>query len=335
MDEKTMIELLATVQEQSSLTPHTIPVSNLLQDNFIRLNQHYFIHDISKLNEILTPGEDIYILSHIVTEDFPRHNHDYFELTYVIKGSVVNVVDGNELYMNAGDLSLVNPQAIHELRCINPDTTLVNICIKPSLLEGTLKKFSQSKSPVAVFLSGQAKKMPSDRDTNCDASFGYMFFSTGYSKEVPLYINSMIQEYVRSDFHQTFSLEAWLLLLLDFLANCSHYSFIGINKKALGILQYIQDHCLHQSLECMAAELGYNANYLAGYLKKRTGRNYREIVREVRLKASLQLLAETSLSIYDISETCGYSSPSHFFRIFKEYFHMTPKKYRDLFVKTS
>ncbi len=159
----------------------------------------------------------------------------------------------------------------------------------------------------------------------------YMYFSMEYAKEVPFYIEHMIQEYIHSGFHQTFSLEAWLLLLLDFLANCSHYSYIGIDKKALGILQYIQAHCMEQSLEYMASELGYNANYLAAYLKKRTGQNYREIVREVRLKNALRLLGETSLSIYDISETCGYQSPSHFFRIFKEYFHMTPKKYRDLF----
>lgn len=319
MDEKTIVELLATVEKGAALTPYTIPVSRLLQDNFIQLNKHYHIHNISDLNAQLSPGENIYILSHIMTENFPRHNHDYFELTYVIKGNLINVIDNNELYMGMGDLSFINPQAIHELRCINPDTILVNICIKPALLEGTLKKFSQSTSPVSAFLSGRAEK--------------YMFFSIGYSKEVPLYINNLIQEYVRSGFHQTFSLEAWLLLLLDFLANCSHYSYIGIDKKALEILQYIQKHCLRDSLETIASELGYNANYLAGYIKKRTGRNYREIVREARLKASLRLLAETSLSIYDISETCGYSSPSHFFRVFKEYFHMTPKKYRDLILK--
>ena len=139
----------------------------------------------------------------------------------------------------------------------------------------------------------------------------------------------MIHEYIHCNFHQTFSLEAWLLLLLDFLTKCSHYSYIGIDKKTRDILQYIQINSKNISLDTVADYFGYNANYLANYLKKRTGKNYREIVKEMRLKTALKLLAETSLSIYDISETCGYSSPSHFFKIFKESFDITPKKHRD------
>lgn len=341
MDEKTIVSHLATVENGHYLSPYGIPTAKLLQDNFDQLNKRYFIHDISDLYERLPSGEDIYVLSHIVTEDFPKHNHDYFELTYIVKGNVLNIIDGNELYMSMGDISLVNPQAIHELHCINPDTTLVNICIKPSLMDGTLQQFAQSDSPISAFLSGHSSKAPSKNSAsasglnreNESVPAKYMFFSVGYAKEVALYINHVIHEYVSSNFHQTFSLEAWLLLLLDFLANCSHYSYIGIDRKALKVLQYIQEHCLRQSLETMASNLGYNANYLTRYLKNRTGRSYHEIVREVRLQTALRLLAETSLSIYDISETCGYNSPSHFFRIFREQFHMTPKKYRDLFVK--
>ena len=78
----------------------------------------------------------------------------------------------------------------------------------------------------------------------------------------------------------------------------------------------------------MAAGLGYNANYLTGYIKKHTGRNCRDIMKEVRLNEAMHLLADTGLTVYQVSEACGYSSPSHFFRIFKESVQMTPKEYR-------
>lgn len=160
MSEKIIVNHLATVESGDHLSPYAIPTVKLLQDNFNQLSKHYFIHDISDLYERLPPHEDVYVLSHIVTEDFPKHNHDYFELTYVIEGNVLNIIDGNELYMRMGDICLVNPQAVHELRCINPDTTLVNICIKPSLMDGTLQRFARSDSPVSTFLSGPSEKVP-------------------------------------------------------------------------------------------------------------------------------------------------------------------------------
>lgn len=319
MKSNKLINPLTTVKQSSNhdaYTAYSISPKELLQNSFSTLKDHYFIHDIQNLTRNFPPDESIYILGHAVTEDFPKHNHDYFELTYVAEGNVLNIIDGNELYMNVGDVSLISPQAVHELHCINPDTVLINICIKPTLLKGTLEKFSKSSSPISKLLTGRTENK-------------FMFFSIGYSKEVPLYIGNMIHEYSKADFHQTFSLEAWLLLLLDFLANCSHYSYTGVDEKTLHILQYIQENCLEHSLADMAEHLGYNPNYLAGYLKKRTGINYREIVRESRLKSALRMLSETTMSIYDISEACGYDSPSHFFKIFKEYFHTTPKKYRD------
>jgi AraC-like DNA-binding protein/quercetin dioxygenase-like cupin family protein len=319
-----LINSLATVKQISSHkveSSYAISEEKLLQNSFNTLKNHYFIHDVQNLNHILPSDEDVYILGHAVTEDFPEHNHDYFELTYVAEGNVLNIIDGNELYMNVGDVSLITPQAVHELRCLNPDTALINICIKPSLLKGTFEKFSKSGSPVSKLLTGRTENK-------------FMFFSIGYSKEVPLYISNMIHEYAGADFHQGFSLEAWLLLLLDFLANCGHYSYTGVDEKTLHILQYIQDNCLELSLENMAKHLGYNPNYLAGYLKRRTGINYSEIVRETRLKAALSMLSETTISIYDISEACGYNSPSHFFKIFKEHFHTTPKKYREYHLRS-
>lgn len=141
-------------------------------------------------------------------------------------------------------------------------------------------------------------------------------------------MNNMVEEYTQAGFHQTFALEAWLLLLLDSLVKRGRYSYYGMDRKAGKVLQYVREHCMQQTLEEMAAGLGYNANYLTGYIKKHTGRNCRDIMKEARLNEAMHLLADTGLTVYQVSEACGYSSPSHFFRIFKESVQMTPKEYR-------
>ena len=289
----------------------------LLKHNYNELEEHYFIHDIQKLSSGFPERENIYILGHEVTEDFPLHNHDFFELCYVCQGEVLNVIDGVELYMSRGDIVLLNKNALQEIRCVNEETLIVNVCIKDELFERTLREFVLDQNPISEFLRyenpGREK---------------YMFFPTGYSRNIPVFMNNMVEEYTQAGFHQTFSLEAWLLLLFDRLVKSGRYSYYGIDRQAMKVLQYVQEHCILQTLEEMAAELGYNANYLTGYIKKHTGRNCREIMKEARLNEAVRLLAETGLTVYQVSEACGYSSPSHFFRIFKEAFHMSPKEYR-------
>lgn len=320
MKQNKMTDSLAVVkrsQKDPGEQSKVILPRELLKHNYNELEQHYFIHDLQKLTSGFPENENIYILGHEVTEDFPRHNHDFFELSYVCRGEILNVIDGVELYMSQGDMILLNQYALQEIRCINPEALIVNVCIKEELFARTLKEFVLDKNPISEFL----------RRDNLGKQ-KYMFFSTGYSRDIPVFMNNMVEEYTKAGFHQTFSLEAWLLLLFDSLVKSGQYSYSGIDKNALKVIQYIQENCIHKNMEVMAAELGYNTNYLTGYIKIHTGRNCREIMKETRLKEALRLLADTPLSIYEVSEACGYASPSHFFRIFKETYQMSPKEYR-------
>lgn len=315
MDALTKVKLGLSKYDISS---KVILSEELLKHNYNELEKHYFIHDVQNYSDSFSERENIYILGHEVTADFPLHNHDFFELTYVCRGELINNIDGNELYMCQGDITIINDKALQSLKCIDKETLIVNFCIKKTLFERTLKEFSADHNPISDFLRYENPN-----------SQNYMFFSEGYNLDIPIFINHIISEYTNAGFHQTFALEAWLILLFDTLAKSRHISYLGIDGKTLEILLYIQKHCMDKTLAQMAAELGYNPNYLTGYIKRHTGKNYREIMMEIKMKKALRLLAETSLSVYEIAAECGYSSPSYFFQLFKESFHISPKKYRD------
>ncbi len=70
----------------------------------------YSIQNLHQISPRLPQDESIYILSHEVTADFPPHVHSHFELNYVCSGSVINDIDGNEVYMNPGDLIFFEPK---------------------------------------------------------------------------------------------------------------------------------------------------------------------------------------------------------------------------------
>lgn len=316
-------DTLITVRQENEYhldSPLVILPDQLLHHNYNDMKNHYFIHDLQNYASKFSGQEQIYILGHEVTENFPNHTHDFFELTYVCKGDLINVIDGNELYMHQGDFTFMNDTAIQSLQCINPETLIVNFCIKRLLLEKIVSGFLPEKNLISRLLEHTDAEGPN-----------YLYFSEIYNTDISLFVNRMIQEYTEAGFHQTYPLEGWLILLFNALSNSKHYSYIGIDKKALEILRYIQQHCINCTLKEIASDLGYNANYLTGYIKKHTGRNYTEIEKEVKLKEAARLLVQTELSTYEIAEACGYNSPSYFFKLFKQNYGISPQKYRKQF----
>ena len=62
------------------------------------------------------------------------HDHDFFELFYVLKGSCYNYIDGREDIIQEGSICLMNLQAVHERVIPSADTILLTICIRKSVL---------------------------------------------------------------------------------------------------------------------------------------------------------------------------------------------------------
>lgn len=156
----------------------------------------------------------------------------------------------------------------------------------------------------------------------------YIFYSLSHNVRAQSIISSIIQEYAYSGFHQSYALEAYFLLLFSTLVRSNEYSFYGIDKKTMEIIQFIRENCCRHTLGNIAEMLGYHPNYLTTYVKKHTGRNCRDIIQETKLQYAIELLDNSVLSIYHIAEECGYSSPSHFFRVFREKYGITPNEYR-------
>ncbi len=52
----------------------------------------------------------------------------------------------------------------------------------------------------------------------------------------------------------------------------------------------------------------------------------------LRIQKAKQLLLETELKVNEISYLCGYTNPYYFSRRFKEFYHMSPSKYRDIMI---
>ncbi len=83
------------------------------------------------------------------------------------------------------------------------------------------------------------------------------------------------------------------------------------------------------NLDTLAKIACMSKYHLSRVFKKYTGYSPYEYILNYRLSESKEMLKTTNLTIREISERIGFQSPSHFIKIFKQYEHTTPMKFRN------
>lgn len=103
------------------------------------------------------------------------------------------------------------------------------------------------------------------------------------------------------------------------------------HKLHSAIIQFIDDHFLDMdiSITSVSESIGLGEYTTGRLLKNIYGDNFRHIINMKRLEYAKELLLTSDRAINDISTECGFSSPSYFIKVFKDFEGITPALYRD------
>ena len=78
----------------------------------------------------------------------------------------------------------------------------------------------------------------------------------------------------------------------------------------------------------MVSRFCTNKNQLANAIRFCTGQNFTEYINSLRLECALKILTEGNEKIEVVAERSGFGSARSFYRIFKDYFGLSPAEYR-------
>ncbi len=96
------------------------------------------------------------------------------------------------------------------------------------------------------------------------------------------------------------------------------------------VKRYIYDHYEEEISVDQLGELVYMApSYLSAVFKKETGQNLSKFIKAYRMEKAKELLETTMTKIVDISTACGYQNVSYFCSSFRDYYGMSPQKFRE------
>lgn len=131
-----------------------------------------------------------------------------------------------------------------------------------------------------------------------------------------------------------------LVLRLAELSGCPmpdwHLDQTAFDRRTLGhTVSYIDAHLRNPpSLGDLALLAGRSPSHFAKKFRHSTGLSVHRFINRRRVQASLHLLKTGSLPLAHVALELGFSSQSHFTRLFSEMTGMTPARYRKQFVRT-
>lgn len=101
-------------------------------------------------------------------------------------------------------------------------------------------------------------------------------------------------------------------------------------------MHFIRHHaCRGIKVDQVLDAVGISRSNLEKRFKEETGLTLHGMIHREKHERARSLLNETSQSIAEISQICGYPSLQYFYSVFKKEYGMTPKEYRDRSRSTS
>jgi YesN/AraC family two-component response regulator len=153
--------------------------------------------------------------------------------------------------------------------------------------------------------------------------------------EVTALINKLMRVSMSNDtakdIYADLSLKELLIRLVQsqHLHQVENESVIDGNSSRLHyVLNYIKTHLSEKITVEQLSKMAYvNRNLFFKLFKEQFGVTPIEYINQEKIRMAKQLLANSSLSLSDISWQCGFSDVNYFSRTFRKYEGMSPKQY--------
>lgn len=253
------------------------------------------------------------------------HEHNFFELIYIVSGTGQQCINKNHFDYHGGHLFLITPDDCHSFKIKETTQFLFirfnNIYIKNSALH-------QESVQKLEFILQHANHQPGCVLKN----------KTDKSLVKPM-IEAIIREYVNRDLYNKELIRQLINTLIIVVArNIAKYLPEQINEqseeKALGILEYIQSNiCEPEKLSALnlGNVFGISESYLGRYFKKHAQETMQDYIMKYKLKLIENRLLHSDLRIGEISREFGFTDESHLNRTFKKYKGASPSGFRKIY----
>ena len=145
-------------------------------------------------------------------------------------------------------------------------------------------------------------------------------------------LHRLVDEYTKKPPFSQASTSALLSsLVIDIVRRCRTDTAYSGKIDMDGIIAYIQQNYTQKlTNQKIAEKFHFHPTYLSDAFKKVYGKSLHQYVMERRVLAAISLLEENKLTVEEVARVVGFYDSSYFSRYFKNHFHISPSKYRNI-----
>ena len=252
------------------------------------------------------------------------HEHDFFELVYVLEGKAEHTVDGTTMTISRGDYFIIDYGMKHKYKAIGQGTFRIMNCIFSSMvIDTSMKNCRHFKELINHYLINFDSNVLNSNPTN------YKYRDK--NGEVLKLLNRMYREYTDKKIGYLEMIRGQLIeLLISIIRNITIADTEAYDNDIVQyILKHVQKHYAEKiSLQKIATKYNYSLNNASRLFKDRTGLSFQDYVQSVRIKESCRLLINTADPIPIIAQSVGYGDTKFFNQLFKRHLGISPSEYR-------
>lgn len=300
-----------------------------IEVNAILPQAHTFMDDPTIEETVLFPeSRDVFCFLNMPYMVTLPHIHNFFEITYVLKGSCTFLFEGESATLSVGDVCIVSPGSGHSLP-LEPDCLAISTVVRRSTFDTLFSNLLTQKDLVSRFFRNS---LYNTRRAN------YILLKTGNDPMVFDTIQQLTYECYREDIYANSCavnlLNLYLARVLRASSNAiTMYHYEGYAERDFDfalILQYIQQNYRTVTLSSLANTFHFSETYLSKLVHKNMNQNFTEVLRTLKMNHAMDYLMNTPMKISEIADAVGYDSVDHFSRTFRKVYGIPPLEYRKL-----
>ena len=252
------------------------------------------------------------------------HSHPELELTFIVEGYGKRVIGNKVEPFESGDMVFIGSNVPH-IWLSDPAFYEKGTPLQSKVIV----TYFNPKTFMQIFES--LKEFEHIREMIRQSSKGIRIF--GETKN--LIANKLIE---LSDKHGFEKVEG-LLHIMNLISTSPEKSFIISSEpdhyddlypdRLIDVLKFIKEH-LHEPISLRnAADIAcMTEQSFCRFFKKRTKKTFSEFLSDMRISLAREMLLQTNKKISDIAYLCGYSSSSHFCKVFKDHCGISPLRFK-------
>ncbi|MBO5407846.1 MAG: helix-turn-helix domain-containing protein [Clostridia bacterium] len=242
------------------------------------------------------------------------HSHKFYELFYVLNGSMILVTEHGNTQLNEGDFACISPGVTHTT-IIHPNSKRLEMVF--SLERSSSKTNHKYYQAYKTIFKKKTLHIPSFSGANAFKRLVRYFTSEHPDKN----------ELIIACLHE-------IMILMKATQNTedSPLEMMNVedsnNYRNYLIDEYFVNKFQHASLSNLAHLLHLSPQQTQRIIKNIYHQTFTERVTQMRMEYAKKLLSESRLSVSQIATECGYTGSNGFFVAFKKHFGTTPKEMR-------